>query len=82
MNDKDFVKTIFINILKQSIYDWKAAEKSNNLGMKQEIRRFFRSEWAETILGFLDINIDAINDKLRNTQPKEDLQNISELELF
>lgn len=63
MNNKQEVKTLYAAIVRQALVDWKHAIKSNNQGRKNEIKRFFQSDWGKIILDVLEIDIRIINDK-------------------
>lgn len=70
MTDKQAVKTIYAAIVRQALDDWKLACKKDDRGQKNEIRRFFRSGWAETILDVLELDFKVINDKYHITQSR------------
>ena len=61
--DKADVKMLYAAIIRQAIKDWKYACRKDNRSMKNEIRRFFRSDWGMHILDILEIDIRIINDK-------------------
>lgn len=61
--NKTDVKRVYAAIIRQALDDWKQACKKDDRGRKNEIRRFFQSEWAETILDVLELDFKVINDK-------------------
>lgn len=61
--NKTEAKRIYAAIIRQALDDWKQAVKKDDRSAKREIRRFFRSEWAETILDVLELDFKVINDK-------------------
>jgi hypothetical protein len=61
--NKTDVKRVYAAIIRQAQDDWKQACKNDNRSMKNEIRRFFRSDWGMHILDILEIDIKIINDK-------------------
>lgn len=63
MTKKQEVKTLYAAILRQALVDWKQAIKNNNQGRKNEIKRFFKSDWGKTILDVLELDIRIFNDK-------------------
>lgn len=61
--NKTDVKRVYAAIIRQALDDWKQACKKDDRGRKNEIRRFFRSDWGKSILDVLGIDMKIINDK-------------------
>lgn len=57
------VKSLYAAIVRQALVDWKRAVKRDDRGAKNEIRRFFRSDWGKIILDTLELDFKVINDK-------------------
>lgn len=70
-SDKEEVKSVYGAIVTQALQDWEEAVREEDRKLKRDVRSFFRSAWGQGILDVLDLDFDAINDKLHIIKTKK-----------